>query len=102
MPRLIDADELIKRLEIYPVYNGMADIDDIETIVREMSTVATDTNVLGKWIRLTGMAPPEYHGHKICSVCNSFAPYDPLHQGREMLTPYCPGCGSMMEVTGDE
>lgn len=51
----------------------------------------------GRWVRLTGMAPPEYHGHKICSLCECFAPYDPLHMGREMLPKYCPGCGAEME-----
>ena len=57
---------------------------------------------VGKWIKLQGMAPPEYHGHKICSVCESFAPYDPIHPWREMLSPYCPGCGAKMEVSGDD
>lgn len=56
---------------------------------------------VGKWIKLQGMAPPEYHGHKICSVCESFAPYDPIHPWREMLSPYCPGCGAKMEVSAD-
>lgn len=51
----------------------------------------------GRWVRLTGMAPPEYHGHKICSMCESFAPYDPIHMGREILPKYCPGCGAEME-----
>ena len=51
----------------------------------------------GRWERLTGMAPPEYHGHKICSICECFAPYDPLHMGREILPKYCPGCGAKME-----
>ena len=55
----------------------------------------------GRWEPLTGMAPPEYHGHKICSICECFAPYDPLHVGREKLSPYCPGCGAKMEVTLD-
>lgn len=51
----------------------------------------------GRWVRLTGMAPPEYHGHKVCSLCNCFAPYDPIHMGREILSKYCPGCGAEME-----
>lgn len=51
----------------------------------------------GRWVRLTGMAPPEYHGHKICSPCGSLAPYDPIHMGREILPKYCPGCGAEME-----
>lgn len=51
----------------------------------------------GRWVQLTGMAPPEYHGHKVCSLCNCFAPYDPIHMGREVLSKYCPGCGAKME-----
>ena len=45
----------------------------------------------GRWERITGMAPPEYHGHRICSICECFAPYDPLHMGRQILPKYCPG-----------
>ena len=56
----------------------------------------------GKWVRLTGMAPPEYHGHKICSLCNCFAPYDPIHPWKEILSKYCPGCGAKMEGEVDE
>ena len=63
-------------------------------LITDAKTIQPKT---AKWIRLTGMAPPEYHGHKICSVCESFAPYDPLHPWREMLTHYCPGCGAEME-----
>ena len=51
----------------------------------------------GRWVRLTGMAPPEYHGHKICSVCGCLAPYDPIHSWREELSRYCPGCGAEMK-----
>lgn len=51
----------------------------------------------GRWERITGMAPPEYHGHRICSICECFAPYDPLHMRREILSKYCPGCGAKME-----
>ena len=56
----------------------------------------------GRWVPLTGMAPPEYHGHKICSLCECFAPYDPLHMGHEVLTKYCPGCGAEMENGTDD
>lgn len=73
--------------------------DAIEEAAKEnFIAIAKDINVPGKWVKLTGMAPPEYHGHKICSVCKSFAPYNPFHPGREMLSPYCPGCGAKMEV----
>ena len=56
----------------------------------------------GRWERLTGMAPPEYHGHKVCSVCGCLAPYNPLHPGHEELSEYCPGCGARMDGGRDE
>lgn len=56
----------------------------------------------GRWVRLTGMAPPEYHGHKVCSLCESMAPHHPIHIANEILTPYCPGCGAEMECDRDE
>ena len=56
----------------------------------------------GRWVQLTGMAPPEYHGHKVCSLCNCFAPYDPIHPWKEILSKYCPGCGAKMEGEVDE
>ncbi|MBR4457361.1 MAG: hypothetical protein IKS31_00155 [Clostridia bacterium] len=68
-------------------------IPDALAILREQE--------VGQWIRLTGMAPPEFHGHKICSVCNCLIPYDPIHPWREMLTPYCPACGAKMDVNMD-
>ena len=91
-------------------YKMAFDLPDNETIAKEIKTEPIKWTVWGysgyafakpvktaKWIKLTGMAPPEYHGHKICSVCESFAPYNPIHPWREMLTPYCPGCGAEME-----
>jgi len=74
--------------------------DDSLALLREQSS-DKNINIHGKWIRLTGMAPPEYHGHKICSVCECFAPYDPIHPWREMLSSYCPGCGAKMGVSED-
>jgi hypothetical protein len=69
----------------------LEELDERVAIMSESKT--------GKWERLTGMAPPEYHGHRICSICECFAPYDPLHMGREILPKYCPGCGAKMEGT---
>lgn len=53
MARLIDADALIERLEVYPVYNGMADMDDIITFIREMPTI-------GGWISVKDRLPEEH------------------------------------------
>lgn len=97
--RLIDADALMNELE-----REVALADDWKTAHEIANCVKYATTVEPKkarWIRLEGMAPPEYHGHKICSACECMAPYDPLHIGREILTPYCPGCGAKMEVQNE-
>lgn len=78
MARPIDADALIERLEVYPVYNGMADMDDIMTFVCEMPTI-------GGWIKCTPDTMPEsgkhvfvtceirsLYGYKKQYVCEAF------------------------------
>lgn len=94
-------DEAIDNIEATEKYlrsigeNWYADIlSDAVELLKEQEQKC------GKWERITGMAPPEYHGHRICSICECFAPYDPLHMGREILPKYCPGCGA--EMDGEE
>ena len=50
--------------------------------------------VHGEWIRITGMAPPEYHGKHKCSVCGGMALCMMM---REVLSDYCPYCGAKMD-----
>lgn len=50
----------------------------------------------GKWIKPTGMMPPEYHGHYECSECGAWAMCT-YHKSKVRLTRYCPGCGIKME-----
>ena len=71
--------------------------EDDECLGEAVELLKEQEQKCGKWERITGMAPPEYHGHRICSICECFAPYDPLHMGREILPKYCPGCGAKME-----
>ena len=47
----------------------------------------------GEWVKITGMAPPEYHGRHMCSLCGKFALHDKWH---EVLSNYCPYCGATM------
>jgi len=75
--------------------------DELMEMIERQVTVKEQEQKQGKWEKITGMAPPEYHGHRICSVCGCFAPYSPLRVGREVLSRYCPGCGAKMEVEGD-
>ena len=49
----------------------------------------------GRWIKASGMLPPECHDKKRCSVCANFALHDRLGRGR--LSLYCPNCGAKMD-----
>ncbi len=51
----------------------------------------------GKWVKATGMMPPEYCDLHICSECGHYAGRKPPYGGREMLSDYCPHCGARMD-----
>lgn len=51
----------------------------------------------GRWVKATGMMPPEYCGLHICSECGHYAGRKPPYGGREMLSDYCPNCGAKMD-----
>lgn len=51
----------------------------------------------GRWIKATGMMPPEFHGHHCCSECGNFANMEPPFGNREELSKFCPNCGAKME-----
>lgn len=110
---MLDREKVIDGLEMLRFFNQRAgrelwadkphgiqetDIANADAIFADALTLLKEKEPKhGKWERLTGMAPPEYHGHKICSVCGCLAPYDPIHPWREELSRYCPGCGAEME-----
>ena len=107
---MIDREKVIKALELEiryrdtwqcalhcPYYSNTECTCYTQVAIDALELLKEQQPKRGQWVRLTGMAPPEYHGHKICSLCESMAPYDPLHMGREILPKYCPGCGAKME-----
>lgn len=55
----------------------------------------------GKWIKATGMMPPEFHGHHCCSECGNFANMEPPFGSREDLSKFCPNCGADMRGEQD-
>lgn len=61
-----------------------------------------ETQKTGKWIKATGMMPPEFHGHHCCSECGNFANMEPPFGNREDLSKFCPNCGSKMMTKGGE
>lgn len=54
--------------------------------------------VHGRWVKMTGMMPPEYHGHYECSECrwHMRGPRDSLRKEEELS--YCPNCGAKMDL----
>lgn len=56
----------------------------------------------GKWIKATGMMPPEFHGRHCCSECGNFANMEPPFGNREDLSKFCPNCGADMRERKEE
>lgn len=46
----------------------------------------------GKWVKMTGMMPPEYHGHYECSECGWHLSHHDKTKENEL--GFCPSCGS--------
>ena len=87
MPKYIDADEYIKYCEENWIALNVDAVNkqpeaDVEPVRR------------GRWIKMTGMMPPEFTGHYSCSECDWFCK---KHSIRETDFDFCPGCGSKMK-----
>ena len=52
--------------------------------------------VHGRWVKMTGMMPPEYHGHYECSECGWHMKGLRNSWTREEEMTYCPNCGALM------
>lgn len=50
----------------------------------------------GRWIKMTGMMPPKYHGHYQCSECQWHMKGLRNSWTREEELSYCPNCGAKM------
>lgn len=54
----------------------------------------------GKWVRASGMMPPEAFGVYECSLCGWTQDYHiPVRMRKK--TPFCPGCGAKLEGDDD-
>jgi len=42
---------------------------DVERALKAIPTIDAAPVVHGRWVKMTGMMPPEYHGHYECSEC---------------------------------
>ena len=55
----------------------------------------------GRWVKMTGMMPPEYHGHYECSECRWHMNGLRNSWTREEELLFCPNCGARMGGVAD-
>lgn len=52
-----------------------------------------------RWVKMTGMMPPEYIGHYECSNCRWHDPRRWHYKDSELSYKFCPNCGSKMDLS---
>lgn len=70
-------------------------------VLKRLPTVNATSVVHGRWIKMTGMMPPEYHGHYECSECGWHMKGLRNSWTREEELNYCPNCGAKMEIENE-
>jgi len=68
---------------------------DALEVLKEQPTTNT---AHGRWVKMTGMMPPEYHGHYECSKCQWHMKGLRNSWTREEELSYCPNCGAKMDL----
>ena len=69
--------------------------------IKELPAVDAALVVHGRWVKMTGMMPPEYHGHYECSECQWHMKGLRNSWTREEELYYCPHCGAKMDGEAD-
>jgi hypothetical protein len=64
---------------------------------RDALLKAQEPMVHGRWVKMMGMMPPEYHGHYECSECQWHMKGLRNSWTREEEMTYCPTCGAKMD-----
>lgn len=81
-------------LDNAPEWDGHTPAQAIERIGK---LKAQEAVVHGRWVKMTGMMPPEYHEHYECSNCQWHMNGLRNSWTREEEMSYCPGCGAKMK-----
>lgn len=95
--KLIDLEYALKQIEIGEFeHRGIFESDSshIKDFLNALPTVDIVEVVHGRWERMVGMMPPEYHGRHKCSCCGVKALDWKFY---EELSNYCPNCGAKMD-----
>lgn len=82
-----------------PWYEGYnTGLETAITISEHMPFVNAVPIKYGRWVKMTGMMPPEYHGHYCCSECQWHMKGLRNSWTREEELSYCPNCGTKMNL----
>lgn len=106
--RAIDADALIEEVKKYAneplklhdrrwTSRCTAIIEDMIGTIKMQPTLDAVPVVHGRWVKMTGMMPPEYHGHYECSECQWHMKGLRNSWTREEELLYCHNCGAKMD-----
>ena len=106
--RLIDADALREIVDFHvtsvsvcaTVQQAIGQSDFKQRCLEDIDNAPTVDAVPvrhGKWMKMTGMMPPEYHGHYECSECQWHMKGLRNSWTREEELTYCPNCGAKMD-----
>ena len=93
--RPIDADKLKEGFNIKKSPQTMIPLSMIGVFIDAQPTIDPTPVRRGHWEKITGMAPPEFHGHYACSICG-WCDKRLTTLRREMDYNFCPNCGADM------
>ena len=71
----------------------------IRQAVRDVPAADVETVRHGRWVKMTGMMPPEFTGHYQCGECGWFCK---KHSIKETDFDFCPGCGADMRKRNED
>ena len=75
----------------------LLDKEQVQLLIDKQPTLDVVPVVHGRWVKMTGMMPPEYHGHYECSECQWHMKGLRNSWTREEELSYCPNCGAKMD-----
>lgn len=96
-------DDLISRAYVLAEYDRQhqGPPGGARKIMEDAPAVDAVPVVHGRWVKMTGMMPPEYHGHYECSECKWHMKGLRNSWTREEELSYCPNCGVKMDGESD-
>lgn len=96
---LISRDAAIAAFDDERVDRNYGDVspESVIEVIKSILAVDAAPVVHGRWIKMTGMMPPEYHGHYECSECQWHMKGLRNSWIREEELNYCPNCGAKMD-----